>query len=111
SRSRGCSAIPCTAAIKAVPRGRSSGSLRASRGPMVTTRCNMGDSADVVVVGSGAGGAPVAFELARGGARVVVLEKGRSLSPEELIHDELRVCRRNLFVPYISDEPHTLRVG
>ncbi len=71
----------------------------------------MSDDVDVVIVGSGAGGAPVAFELARAGARVVVLEKGRALAPEEMSHDEIRVCRRNLFVPFIKDEPHTIRVG
>ncbi|WP_342151477.1 GMC family oxidoreductase [Methylorubrum sp. SB2] len=31
---------------------------------------------DVVVIGSGAGGAPIAYELARSGMRVLVLEKG-----------------------------------
>src|SRR5215470_18914387 len=71
----------------------------------------MADSVDVVIVGSGAGGAPVAFELARAGAQVVVLEKGRALGPEDLVHDEIRVCRRNLFVPFVHDEPHTIRVG
>jgi choline dehydrogenase-like flavoprotein len=36
----------------------------------------MRDSFDVVIVGSGAGGSPVAYELARAGKSVLVLEKG-----------------------------------
>jgi choline dehydrogenase-like flavoprotein len=64
------------------------------------------DPVDLVVVGSGAGGAPVALALARAGARVVLLEKGRELQPEELVHDEIRFCRRDLFVPYAKDDPH-----
>ena len=38
--------------------------------------------ADVVVVGSGAGGATVARELARAGKSVIVLEEGGHYTPE-----------------------------
>mgnify|MGYP001769187323 FL=1 len=39
----------------------------------------MTDHADVVIIGSGAGGATLAGELAEAGARVVILEAGKDL--------------------------------
>ncbi len=66
---------------------------------------------DVIVIGSGAGGGPLTFELARGGARVLVLEKGPRHTRKELIHDEIKICRENFFVPYEEDEPHVLVYG
>ena len=63
---------------------------------------------DVVVIGSGAGGGPLAYELSNAGARVLVLEKGRALKHEELIHDELKICRSDFFVPNVEDEPHVV---
>ena len=69
------------------------------------------DIFDVVVIGSGAGGGPLTYELAGAGARVLVLEKGRRLQQEELIHDELKICRGDFFVPFEEDEPHVLVYG
>lgn len=65
-----------------------------------------GQEADVCIVGSGAGGASVALSLARAGAKVVVLEKGPWLQPKDFTQDEIDVARRDLFVPFDSDEPH-----
>jgi choline dehydrogenase-like flavoprotein len=67
------------------------------------------EKADVVVIGSGAGGAPVAAALAEAGARVVILEKGPYYSSGDFIHDEVKICRRDFWVPYLDDEPHTIR--
>ncbi len=69
------------------------------------------DPVDVVIVGSGAGGSPVAFELTRAGIKTVVLEKGRALADSDLDHDEIKMCRRNFFIPYPHQEPHTMRFG
>jgi len=52
-----------------------------------SARDHQGDlvlDADVVVVGSGAGGAVVAGELAEAGRRVIVLEEGPNVPPEDL---------------------------
>ena len=45
------------------------------------------ESTDVLVIGSGFGGAIAAYHLAAGGARVVVLERGPWLETEEFDHD------------------------
>lgn len=63
---------------------------------------------DVVVVGSGAGGAPVATVLAEAGARVLVLEKGPRYGVKDFLHDEISICRRDFWVPWVEDDPHVL---
>ncbi|MGQ0841303.1 FAD-dependent oxidoreductase [Actinokineospora sp.] len=47
------------------------------------------ESTDVLIVGSGFGGAIAAYHLAAGGARVVVLERGPWLEAEDFDHDYL----------------------
>ena len=45
--------------------------------------------ADVCIVGSGAGGATLAYELARGGRDVLLLERGRYIEPRHFTEDEV----------------------
>ena len=71
----------------------------------------MNDPVDVCIIGSGAGGGPMALELAKAGFKVVVLEKGKHHKRDEFVHDEIMMSRRNFFVPYPWDEPHLIRKG
>lgn len=64
---------------------------------------------DVVVIGSGAGGAPVAERLAASGAKVLVIERGRAYKREDFDRDEIEWCRRDRFVPSPKSDPHTRR--
>jgi choline dehydrogenase-like flavoprotein len=66
---------------------------------------------DVCIIGSGAGGAPMALALGRAGFKVVVLEKGRHYRPQDFIHDEILNSRRNFFMPLPWEEPHLMRQG
>ncbi|MCA8970731.1 MAG: GMC family oxidoreductase [Planctomycetes bacterium] len=49
---------------------------------------------DVIIVGSGAGGGVVAAELANQGARVLVIERGAWIPPDEIDQDELAMIAR-----------------
>ncbi len=66
---------------------------------------------DVCVVGSGAGGAPVAFAAAQAGRSVVVLEKGPWLREEDFAKDEIAHCRRRAFTPSLEHEPQVVELG
>ncbi|VXD00234.1 hypothetical protein [Sphingomonas sp. 8AM] len=47
------------------------------------------DVVDAVVIGTGAGGAPLLARLAEAGLAVVALEAGRAFRPDEHVADEL----------------------
>lgn len=63
---------------------------------------------DVVVIGSGAGGSPVAYRLAQAGVRVLLLERGPRYTRQQFVHDEVRIARRNFFVPGADTDPHVV---
>ena len=63
---------------------------------------------DVCIVGSGAGAGPVAYELARAGYKVVVLEKGAFYERKDFFKDEIAVCRRATFTPRLDKEQHVI---
>lgn len=63
---------------------------------------------DICIVGSGAGGAPIAYELSRAGYKVIVLEKGEYYSEKDFNKDELAVSRREMFTPPLSEQKHII---
>lgn len=63
---------------------------------------------DVCVIGSGAGGGPVALHLAQQGRSVQVLEKGPWFSEADFFKDELACCRRSVYTPRLADEQHVI---
>ena len=65
---------------------------------------------DAIVIGSGAGGAPVAQRLASAGMNVLMLERGKRFTKAQFEdRDEIEWCRRDRFVPSILTDPHTRR--
>jgi len=62
---------------------------------------------DVCVIGSGAGGAPIAYELAQAGYQVIVLEKGGWYHEQDFKKDEMLV-RRRIFRSQLAEERHVL---
>ncbi|MEJ2500778.1 MAG: GMC family oxidoreductase [Campylobacterales bacterium] len=63
---------------------------------------------DICIIGSGAGGAPVAYELSRAGYRVLILEKGPYLTEQDFTKDEIAVSRRSIYTPRLKDEQHVV---
>ena len=63
---------------------------------------------DVCIIGSGAGGSPIAYELSNAGYNVVVLEKGKNFTEKDFSKDEMAVSRRDKFTPLLKDEQHVI---
>lgn len=63
---------------------------------------------DVCVIGSGAGGGPIALELAKAGKSVLVLEKGPWLTEKDFYKDDLACCVRSVYSPQLKDEKHVI---
>jgi choline dehydrogenase-like flavoprotein len=68
----------------------------------------MKDVLDVLIIGSGAGGGPLALALAEAGLEILVLEKGREHQRSDYTADEIATFWRGMFVPSLADEPHIL---
>ncbi len=64
---------------------------------------------DVCIIGSGAGGSPIAYELANAGFSVVVLEKGKDYTESDFNKDEIAVCRRDMFTPPLWEQKHIIK--
>lgn len=65
-------------------------------------------SFDICIVGSGAGASPIAYTLAKAGAKVLVLEKGPWLTEKEFYKDEITASLRDAYNPKLKDEQHVI---
>jgi len=63
---------------------------------------------NICIIGSGAGGSPIAYELSNAGYSVVILEKGKYYREKDFNKDELEVVRREKFKPLLKDERHII---
>ena len=63
---------------------------------------------DVCIIGSGAGAAPIVYELSKAGAKVLVLEKGEFYKEEDFSKDEIAFCRRSIITPKLKEEYHLI---
>ncbi|MCK5781459.1 MAG: GMC family oxidoreductase [Flavobacteriales bacterium] len=66
------------------------------------------DKYDIVIVGSGAGAGPIAYEMSKAGKKVLVLEKGPWFKTEDFFKDEIVTSRRSVYTPNLKDEPQVI---
>lgn len=59
----------------------------------------MTQSADIVIIGSGMGGATIASALAPSGRRIVILERGEALADTPAARDDIAIFRDGVFRP------------
>lgn len=77
--------------------------------PAAPVRYQAQDEVDFVVVGSGAAGGAVAWELSRAGMSVVILEQGPYLTEKDFTHDEVAVLWNNGLTNDGRTQPQTFR--
>lgn len=63
---------------------------------------------DICIIGSGAGAAPIAYELTKIGKKVLILEKGPVYTEKDFSKDEIAFVRRDIITPNLKDEYHTI---
>ncbi len=66
------------------------------------------DKYDICIIGSGAGGSPIAYELSKLGYNVVVVEKGPWFKTSNFTKDEIVATRRDVYTPRLEDEPQVI---
>lgn len=62
--------------------------------PLVSPDLELGQTWDVIIVGTGMGGSTAGYTLAKSGLRVLFLEKGSSIRSGELLKDEIQPEQR-----------------
>ncbi len=67
------------------------------------------DEVDVVVIGSGAAGGSVAWELALAGVNVLVLEAGPYRTEKDVTHDDMRIFVQNELFNDVKKYPQSYR--
>ncbi len=63
---------------------------------------------DICIIGSGAGAAPIAYELSKAGKKVVILEKGSIYTENDFSKDELAFVRKSVLTPNLKEQYHTI---